>query len=177
MKQIIIKMSLGILLLSALNVHAEEHREGGHEHHEGDREHHEGGRERHVFIARDFRHFNREDRQLWRGGHWNNTCFGGQCGWWWFAEGQWFFYANRPGPYPVLVSDVVYVEPVAPVVVEPQAPVMLAPPAPVPTTVPAQPPAPTWYYCASAKGYYPYVSSCPEGWKSVPAQPAPPPPQ
>ena len=36
---------------------------------------------------------------------------------------------------------------------------------------PAQPPAQFWYYCAAAKGYYPYVPNCPEGWKSVPAQP------
>jgi hypothetical protein len=169
MKQIIIKIAVCIFLISSLNVQAEEHREGG-------REHHEAGRERHVFVEHNFRHFNREERQLWRGGHWNNTCFGGRCGWWWFAEGQWFFYANRPGPYPVLVSDVVYVEPVAPVVVEPQAPVMIAPPAPAPTAPPQQS-SPTWYYCTSSKSYYPYVASCPEGWKGVPAQPAPPVPQ
>jgi hypothetical protein len=38
------------------------------------------------------------------------------------------------------------------------------------------PPAPasgTWYFCQSANGYYPYVSQCPEGWKSVPATPPP----
>lgn len=33
------------------------------------------------------------------------------------------------------------------------------------------PPAPVWYYCASAEGYYPYVQNCPEGWQSVAAQP------
>jgi len=26
---------------------------------------------------------------------------------------------------------------------------------------------PTWYYCASAQGYYPYVPQCPEGWHLV----------
>jgi len=36
-----------------------------------------------------------------------------------------------------------------------------------------QPPASYWYYCAAAKGYYPYVTSCPSGWEAVPAQ-APP---
>jgi hypothetical protein len=36
---------------------------------------------------------------------------------------------------------------------------------------PTQPPAQLWYYCASAKGYYPYVANCPEGWRPVPAQP------
>lgn len=28
-----------------------------------------------------------------------------------------------------------------------------------------------WYWCASANGYYPYVSSCTEGWQRVPPQP------
>ena len=151
MKQIFIKIAVFIFLISSFNAYAEEHREGGREHREVVREHH-------VFAAHDVKHFNREERQLWRGGHWNNTCFGGRCGWWWFAEGQWFFYANRPGTYPVLVSDVVYVEPVTPVVVEPQAPVMVAPPPPAQTTVPPQQPSPTWYYCASSKTYYPYVA-------------------
>ena len=29
----------------------------------------------------------------------------------------------------------------------------------------------TWYYCDSAKSYYPYVSECKEGWRAVPATP------
>jgi len=29
----------------------------------------------------------------------------------------------------------------------------------------------TWSYCASAQRYYPYVTECPEGWRSVPATP------
>jgi len=29
-----------------------------------------------------------------------------------------------------------------------------------------------WYYCKNPKGYYPYVKSCPDGWKKV--LPAPP---
>jgi hypothetical protein len=33
------------------------------------------------------------------------------------------------------------------------------------------PPAPNWYYCESAKGYYPYVTQCPEPWRVVPAVP------
>ena len=27
-----------------------------------------------------------------------------------------------------------------------------------------------WYYCRSARTYYPYVASCPEAWMPVPAQ-------
>lgn len=38
---------------------------------------------------------------------------------------------------------------------------------------PVQPAAPVWYYCDSAKGYYPYVPSCPEPWRPVPSQPPP----
>jgi hypothetical protein len=30
-----------------------------------------------------------------------------------------------------------------------------------------------WYYCDSAKGYYPYVPECPAGWRAVPASPPP----
>ena len=65
-------------------------------------------------------------------------------------------------------------------------------PAPVyypPAVIVAPPPAPAtyverydqplqpgyWYYCESARGYYPYVKECPGGWKAVP--PAPPPAQ
>lgn len=28
-----------------------------------------------------------------------------------------------------------------------------------------------WYWCQSTKGYYPYVSTCPEGWQRVAPQP------
>jgi hypothetical protein len=28
-----------------------------------------------------------------------------------------------------------------------------------------------WYWCASSKGYYPYVSTCSEGWQRVAPQP------
>ena len=48
-----------------------------------------------------------------------------------------------------------------------------APPATVyaePETTVVQPPANYWYYCASAKAHYPYVTSCPSGWEAVPAQ-------
>jgi hypothetical protein len=29
-----------------------------------------------------------------------------------------------------------------------------------------------WYYCRSAKNYYPYVKECPGGWQKVPSRPA-----
>jgi hypothetical protein len=36
---------------------------------------------------------------------------------------------------------------------------------------PGPPPAQYWYYCDSAEAYYPYVNSCAEGWREVPATP------
>ena len=38
---------------------------------------------------------------------------------------------------------------------------------------PAAPPQAYWYYCAEAKGYYPYVKECPGGWQRVSPQPPP----
>jgi hypothetical protein len=158
-------------LLASPAIHSEEFRG-----HEGAREHREAarGRDHHIFALRDVHRFNHAELELWRGGRWDKSCFLGRCGWWWFAEGQWYFYEHRVGPYPLMVSDVIYIEPfpAAPVVVAPQAPVMVAP---APVVVAPQPPpqaaAQTWSYCESSKTYYPYVQICPEGWKSVPAQP------
>ena len=45
-----------------------------------------------------------------------------------------------------------------------------APEAPAPAAAPL---APQWYYCESARGYYPYIRECPGGWQSVPASPPP----
>ena len=36
-----------------------------------------------------------------------------------------------------------------------------------------QPSAGDWFYCESAKAYYPYVNECKEGWRQVPATPPP----
>lgn len=33
------------------------------------------------------------------------------------------------------------------------------------------PPVANWYYCDSAKGYYPNVTQCPEPWRVIPAIP------
>ena len=55
-------------------------------------------------------------------------------------------------------------------------PVAVAPAAP-PVYVERSDPAPQqqgmWYYCEQTRGYYPYVTECPGGWRAVP--PAPPP--
>lgn len=60
------------------------------------------------------------------------------------------FYAPRYLPPPV-----VYAPPVA----YQQQPTYVAPQKPV------------WYYCDNPRGYYPYVGSCQEGWRTVPATP------
>jgi len=82
------------------------------------------------------------------------------------------YYGGVPYYY---ANDIYYVqqptgyEVVAP---PPDQPVATAPapgaagPAPAPASG-------TWYYCDSAKNYYPYVQQCPEGWRSVPAAPPP----
>ncbi len=63
------------------------------------------------------------------------------------------------------------------VVVEPPASYVEAPPAAAAASSPpgqaAQTPAGSWYYCDSAKAYYPYVANCPEGWRPVQATPPP----
>jgi hypothetical protein len=98
----------------------------------------------------------------------------------WIA-GAPYYYANdiyyAPGPGGYVVSappaETNYTEaPPAP----PAPPAPQAPPAPVaPSAAPAGPPAQsagaTWYYCDSAKAYYPYVPECKEGWRPVPASP------
>lgn len=73
------------------------------------------------------------------------------------------YYVQRPDGYEVVEPPVAAGAPA-------QAP---PPAATAPGGTPAAQGPATWYYCESAKGYYPYVSQCPEGWKSVPASPPP----
>ena len=63
------------------------------------------------------------------------------------------YYMQQPSGYEVVAPP-------------PEAPALAQAPATAPTPGPAN-----WYYCDSAKGYYPYVQQCPEGWRSVPATP------
>lgn len=104
----------------------------------------------------DIRSFPRYDARIWRGGSWYHGGYGGRVGWWWIVAGTWYFYPGPVYPYP---------NPYVPPVVINQTY-----PAPEPAG-----PAPTqyWYYCAAAKGYYPYVPTCAGGWQKVPATPPP----
>jgi hypothetical protein len=54
----------------------------------------------------------------------------------------------------------------APPVVVQEPPVYIQRPAPV-----APAPEAYWYYCPSAKAYYPTVETCPEAWVKVPPSP------
>ena len=81
-----------------------------------------------------------------------------------------FYYGPYPYPY--------YYYPPPPVVYTPP-PVVIqeTPPVYVQQSPPPPPPAATqsveayWYYCESAKGYYPSVPSCAEPWVKVPPRP------
>jgi hypothetical protein len=114
--------------------------------------------------SRDIHRFADNDLHIWRGGHWVHGRRDGRLGWWWVAAGIWYFYPAPVYPYPDPYTPSVTVINQPPVVEAPQA-------------QPQSPPPPqVWYYCDSAKGYYPYVSSCPEPWRQVPAQPQQPAP-
>jgi hypothetical protein len=104
----------------------------------------------------DIHHFNDRDMGRWRGGHWNHGYHDGRLGWWWVVAGLWYFYPQHVAGYP----DPYTPPPV--VVVQPTAPAVSSTP----------PPSQYWYYCDASKAYYPYVPSCPAGWRMVPATPA-----
>ena len=119
----------------------------------------------------DIRYFESHDAHQWRSGAWRHGSHGGRIGWWWVAGGMWYFYPQPVYPYPDPYRPplvVVETAPAPPVVVQMPAPVQAAPQLP---PVQAQPAAQFWYYCEANRGYYPYVASCPNGWKTVPATP------
>jgi hypothetical protein len=101
--------------------------------------------------------FHEHDWAVWHGGHWEHSIHGGRHGWWWVAGGLWYFY-----PSPIYPIPNPYEPP--PTIIDAPPPNDELPPPPMPSN---------WYYCNSAQAYYPYVESCPEGWRAVPATPAP----
>jgi len=121
----------------------------------------------------DIRAFHERDIQRWRGGRWYRGAYRGHFGWWWIVGGVYYWYPRPVYPYPDPLVPPVYVEQ-PPVVTEHSMPQQVPPP----PSAPGQPPqslpqaaAGTWYYCDSAKSYYPYVADCPGGWRAVPATP------
>lgn len=118
------------------------------------RDRHDRGHDRH-FSRGDIRVFHKHDLHRWRGGRWVHGHHDHRLGWWWVVGGLWYFYPRVIHPYPnPYISSAVVVQPTQP--------------APTPSDAPS---VQYWYYCEAAKGYYPYVPSCPAGWKMVPAAP------
>ena len=97
------------------------------------------------------------------GGRYDGRWKRGGLGWWGlglgFGWGGAYYlgdpYFWPPGDYPQYESPVLIDTPPSGYDVRPNSPV-----------------APNWYYCASARSYYPYVRRCPETWQTVPAGPA-----
>ena len=95
----------------------------------------------------------------YRGGYWGGprVTFGFYGGPYWWGPG---YYGPGWG-YP-------YGYAAPPVVVVPSEPRVYVERDGAPATGQSQQ---WWYWCASAKGYYPYVSTCSEGWQRVAPQP------
>lgn len=111
----------------------------------------------------EMRYFHQRDIHMWRGGTWFHGPYGGRVGWWWVVGGVYYYYPGPIYPYP---------DPYVPGVVVTAPPVVVAPSAPAPTPVAPQTLPNVWYYCEASKTYYPYVSECAGGWRTVPAQPS-----
>ena len=79
-----------------------------------------------------------------------------------YGYGYGYPYWRYPPPYAVYSPPPVVVQEAPPVYVQ-QPPSAPAPPAATSDQF--------WYYCQSAGGYYPSVSSCPEAWVRVPPRP------
>ncbi|MBV8030492.1 MAG: hypothetical protein JO035_03180, partial [Betaproteobacteria bacterium] len=67
------------------------------------------------------------------------------------------YYASAPGGYVVAQPPM-----------DPSQAMAPAPAAPAPAPGPAASAPGNWYFCESQKNYYPYVTQCAEGWKTVP---------
>jgi hypothetical protein len=126
----------------------------------------------------DIQYFDRYDYPRWRGGVWQHTRHQGRLGWWWVVGGgSWYFYSQPVYPYPdpYIPSDYFYSQPeyTDPGFYFP--PVVIMQPESVESTQDVEVATPSvdlyWYYCESINGYYPYITSCPEGWRAVPASP------
>jgi hypothetical protein len=85
--------------------------------------------------------------------HWNSGWHGGgHIGWLWAALSALMIYdAARNAP-----------------VVQPPAVIVQTP-----ASTPAAPATAYWYFCPASGAYYPYVQTCPGGWRTVPATPPP----
>jgi hypothetical protein len=85
-------------------------------------------------FAHDRSHWGDRERRSWAGGHWRPyECRFGRCGYWWFADGYWYFYDHPMDGPPDVVSDVEYADPSAADAAPPPDAVPV--PAPVPVVI------------------------------------------
>jgi hypothetical protein len=98
-----------------------------------------------------------QDGHSWRGGHWAGHHHGSRLGWSVAIGGLWYPYAYPSYPY-------AYGYPVYPYSYSWEPLALQAPE--------AAPPTPYWYYCEASGAYYPYVATCPGGWRPVPVMPS-----
>jgi hypothetical protein len=108
----------------------------------------------HHFKGRNFNHWNHHEQTIWRSGTWRHEKYMGRYGWWWMTGGMMYFYDEPVYPYPLEVPEIEYE-----LTDDDQT-----------SEEYAQPPdfdPNYWYYCEDPKGYYPYVTECPDGWMKV----------
>jgi hypothetical protein len=83
-------------------------------------------------FAHDRGHWGDRERRSWAGGHWRPyECRFGRCGYWWFADGYWYFYDHPMDGPPDVVSDIEYADPNAAAAPRPPDAVPVPVPAPV----------------------------------------------
>jgi hypothetical protein len=130
-KLALLALLAGLGAAGAAQAH-DEHRESG-ARHEAQAAHHElhGGHaahdlHRYVYRHEAFRGYGWAEPVGWRAGRWDHRCRAGRCGWWWWADGRWYFYERPVYPYPPLLPGVSYVAPAPGVAVVP-APVYAPP--------------------------------------------------
>ena len=71
-------------------------------------------------------------------------------------------------PQPKYQQPPIYVQPPQQIYVQPAPVYIQSAPPPPPVVMTNQM---VVYYCESLKSYYPYIHSCPEGWKLIPTSP------
>jgi hypothetical protein len=106
------------------------------------------------------------------GGNCGNRGFrGGGAGWWGLSLGLGLG-IDPALAYPYYAYPPVYYYDGTPAVVVDPSVLPAAPPAMMVVPPPSSASASTWYYCDSARAFYPYVTQCPEPWRMVPSTPS-----
>jgi len=101
----------------------------------------------------------------WHGSGWYGGVFIGAPWWYPYPYSYSYPYPYPYGYYPYPYAPAPYYAYPPPVV---EGPSVYIERAPAPSAEPAQT---YWYYCASAKAYYPSVQTCREAWIKVPPRP------